>query len=105
MIFDEQLGQTRLAEIGESTITDKHPPKQKSTTYQYRDIYFNMTTPITRLDIVMRIKELRDELEARCKTGMVKMASSDGKPIPTKQLQDEMFSLIYRKSCLDKLDD
>jgi hypothetical protein len=53
----------------------------------------------------MRIKDLRDELEARCKTGMVKMASAVGRPIPTKQLQDEMFSLIYRKSCLDKLDD
>lgn len=81
----------------QSTITDKLPLKQKSTTYQYSDIYFNMN----RLDIEMRIKEIRAELEDRYKKGMVKMADANGRPIPTKLLQDEMFSLIYKKSRLD----
>jgi hypothetical protein len=55
----------------------------------------------TRAEIQARIKELRDELENRHKTGMVKMAADDGKPIETTTLQDEMFKLIYRLSKFD----
>jgi hypothetical protein len=32
---------------------------------------------------------------------MTKMASEDGTPIPSLDLQNEMFSLIYRLSKLD----
>lgn len=53
---------------------------------------------MTRLEIQTRIKEIREELENRYKTGMVKMAAEDGTPISTEKLQSEMFSLIYRLS-------
>jgi len=45
-----------------------------------------------------RVREIRAELENRTKTGMTKMATEDGSPIPTETLQDEMYSLIYRLS-------
>ena len=57
-----------------------------------------MTKFITRFEIQARIREIRAELENRHKTGMVKMASEDGTPISTEDLQNEMFSLIYRLS-------
>ncbi len=53
---------------------------------------------MTRLEIQARIKTIRDELENRHKTGMVKMAKTDGTPISTETLQNEMYSLIYRLS-------
>jgi hypothetical protein len=59
---------------------------------------------MTRLDLRIRIKALKDELENRHKTGISKMASSTGTPIPTLTLQDELFSLIYKLSKMDDLD-
>ena len=53
---------------------------------------------MTRLEIQARVREIRDELENRHKTGLIKMAAEDGTPIPTEKLQNEMFSLIYRLS-------
>lgn len=53
---------------------------------------------MTRLDIQIRIKAIREELENRHKTGLVKMAAEDGTPISTETLQNEMYSLIYRLS-------
>lgn len=53
---------------------------------------------MTRLDIQTRIKEIREELENRHKTGITKMAAEDGTPISTENLQNEMFSLTYRLS-------
>jgi hypothetical protein len=53
---------------------------------------------MTRLEIQVRVKSIRDELENRSKTGMTKMAAEDGSPISTEDLQNEMFSLIYRLS-------
>jgi hypothetical protein len=64
----------------------------------------NAITPqsfMSPLEMQMRVKAIRDELENRHKTGMVKMAASDGTPVPTEKLQNEMFSLIYRLSKLD----
>lgn len=55
----------------------------------------------TRLEIQTRVKAIRDELEARHKTGMVKMAKSDGTPIPTETLQSELYSLIYKLSKME----
>jgi hypothetical protein len=53
---------------------------------------------MSRTEIQTRIREIRAELEARHKTGIVKMASEDGQPIPTETLQNEMFALTYRLS-------
>ena len=54
---------------------------------------------MTRLDIQMRVKALREELETRYKLGTVKTAAVfDGKPASTKELQGELFSLLYRLS-------
>lgn len=53
---------------------------------------------MTRLDIQIRIKALREELEYRHKTGMVKLAKEDGTPISTETLQNELYSLIYKLS-------
>ena len=57
-----------------------------------------MTKFMTRLEMQVRVKELREELEARASTGMVKMASENGDPISSETLQNEMYSLIYRLS-------
>ena len=57
---------------------------------------------MTRLDIQIRIKALREELENRHKTGMTKMAKADGTPISTEDLQNELFSLIYKMSKLNE---
>lgn len=56
---------------------------------------------MSRLDIQVRIRAIREELENRHKTGLVKMASEDGTPVPTENLQNELFSLIYRLSKLE----
>lgn len=53
---------------------------------------------MTRSDMQARVRALKEELETRHKYGTVKMASDDGKPIPVEQLQNELFSLIYRLS-------
>ena len=57
-----------------------------------------MTQFMTRLEIQARIRSIREELENRHKTGMVKMADAQGSPIPTETLQNEMYSLIYKLS-------
>lgn len=53
---------------------------------------------MTRLEMQTRVRTIREELENRNKTGMAKMATDDGAPISTEDLQNEMFSLIYRLS-------
>lgn len=57
---------------------------------------------ISRLEMQIRIKAIREELETRHKYGTIKMAADDGQPLPTEDLQNEMYSLIYRISKLDK---
>ena len=57
---------------------------------------------MTRLEMQVRVKAIREELEARHKYGTVKMAADDGQPIATESLQTEMYSLIYKMSKLDK---
>jgi hypothetical protein len=56
---------------------------------------------MTLTEIQSRIKLLRAELEHRHNYGTVKMASADGKPIPTIDLQNELYSLIYKLSRMD----
>ncbi len=53
---------------------------------------------MTRLEMQTRAKALRTELEDRYKYGTVKIASKDGKPVPTLDLQNELYDLIYRLS-------
>lgn len=54
---------------------------------------------MTRLELQTQIKAIREELETRHKLGTVKIASSfEGNPISTKDLQNELFSLLYRLS-------
>ena len=52
----------------------------------------------TSLDLQIKIKAIREELENRHKYGTVKMANTDGSPISTDFLQKELYSLIYRLS-------
>jgi len=61
----------------------------------------NTVTLMSPLEMQMRVKAIRDELESRHKTGIAKMASTDGTLVPTENLQNEMFSLIYRLSKLE----
>ena len=56
---------------------------------------------MSALEMQMRVKAIRDELENRHKTGLSKMAAADGTPVSTEDLQNEMFSLIYRLSKLE----
>lgn len=56
---------------------------------------------MTRTETQARIRVLREELEARHKHGTVKIADSNGTPVPTKDLQTELYSLIYKLSKLD----
>lgn len=56
---------------------------------------------MTRSDMQARVNALREELEARHKTGNVKIANADGSPVSTLKLQDELYSLIYRLSKRD----
>mgnify|MGYP000747654787 CR=1 FL=1 len=53
---------------------------------------------MTRSEMQSRIRVLREELENRHKYGSIKLAAADGTPIPVKELQDELYSLIYRLS-------
>ena len=53
---------------------------------------------MTRLEMQTRVKVIRTELEDRHKYGTVKIASEDGKPVPTLDLQNELYNLIYRLS-------
>lgn len=61
----------------------------------------NAVTHITPLEMQMRVKAIRDELENRHKTGIAKMAAADGTPVSTEDLQNEMFSLTYKLSKLE----
>jgi hypothetical protein len=54
--------------------------------------------PMTRLALQIKIRNLQEELENRHKTGAVKMAQTNGQPIATEELQNELFSLIYKLS-------
>jgi hypothetical protein len=57
---------------------------------------------MTRLDIQLRVKALREELETRHKQGTVKTAANfDGESASTKELQNELFSLLYRLSKME----
>ncbi len=53
---------------------------------------------MTRTFIQNRIRQLRDELENRYKYGTIKLANIKGEPIPSIQLQNEMYKLIYKLS-------
>jgi hypothetical protein len=53
---------------------------------------------ITRSEMQTRINFLREELENRHKYGTVKIANSDGTPVSTLELQNELYSLIYKLS-------
>ena len=55
---------------------------------------------MTRIELQIRIKAIREELENRVTFGTVKMASADGEPIPSQKLQDELYKLIYKLSKL-----
>lgn len=57
---------------------------------------------MTRLDLQLKIRALREELENRHKLGTVKIASTfEGKPATTKDLQNQLFSLLYHLSKMD----
>jgi hypothetical protein len=56
---------------------------------------------MSRSEIQDRVRLLREELEARHKNGLVKMAGEDGEPIPTEDLQNKLYSLIYRLSKME----
>lgn len=53
---------------------------------------------MTRSEIQARVTALREELETRHKYGTIKMAASDGTPISTEKIQNELYSLIYKLS-------
>jgi hypothetical protein len=55
---------------------------------------------MTRLELQSQIKALREELETRHKTGVVK-TGADGKSISAEKLQAEMYSLIYKLSKME----
>ena len=52
---------------------------------------------MTRTEMQNRINLIRRELEARHKSGVIKL-SSDGLPIPSDKLQKEMYALMYKLS-------
>jgi hypothetical protein len=56
---------------------------------------------MTRLEVQIKIKSIREELEARHKTGVVKSGSEGGIPVPTRELQSQLFSLIYKLSKME----
>lgn len=56
---------------------------------------------MTRTEIQVRIRALREELENRYKYGTVKIAAPDGTPISTEKIQNEMYSLIYKLSKME----
>lgn len=53
---------------------------------------------MTELELRTQIKDLKAELNNRYKHSIVKIADANGVPIPTKELQDKLFSLIYKLS-------
>lgn len=53
---------------------------------------------MTRYETQSRINLIKKELENRHKYNTVKLANSDGKPIPVDKLQSELYSLIYKLS-------
>jgi len=56
---------------------------------------------MTKTEIQTRIRALREELNNRHKYGTVKIANSNGAPIPVEKLQNEMYSLIYKLSKME----
>jgi hypothetical protein len=56
---------------------------------------------MTRNEMHVRAKKLREELETRHKYGTIKIANQDGTPVPTEKLQEELYSIIYRLSKMD----
>lgn len=56
---------------------------------------------MTRLELQTQIRTLREELETRYKTGAVKLAKTDGTPIATQEVQNKLFSLIYKLSKME----
>lgn len=56
---------------------------------------------MTKLEIQARVRVIREELENRHKTGLAKIAGANGESITTEELQNEMYSLIYRLSKFD----
>lgn len=56
---------------------------------------------MTRTEIQVRIRALREELDNRYKYGTVKIADANGAPIPVEKLQNEMYSLIYKLSKME----
>lgn len=55
---------------------------------------------MTRSEMQSRVKVLREELENRHKYGTIKIANKDGIPVSTANLQNELYSLIYKLSKL-----
>ena len=53
---------------------------------------------MTRSGMQSRVRALREELENRHKYGTIKLAKDDGSPISASELQDELYSLIYKLS-------
>lgn len=53
---------------------------------------------MTRSEMQSKIRILRDELENRYKYGTVKLAKEDGVALSSKEIQEEMYSLIYKMS-------
>lgn len=56
---------------------------------------------MTRTEIQTRLRALREELDNRHKYGTVKIADSNGAPIPVETLQNEMYRLIYKLSKME----
>lgn len=59
------------------------------------DIFGSMNN---KTQIKTRIAAIREELENRYKYGTVKIAQADGTPVPTEDLQNEMYNLTYKLS-------
>lgn len=55
---------------------------------------------MNELQLRSEIAKLRAELDNRFKFGTTKIANADGTPVPTEQLQNRMFGLIYKLSRL-----
>jgi hypothetical protein len=53
---------------------------------------------MTELELRTKIKALKAELNDRYKYGTAKIAAADGTPVPTKELQNKLFNLIYKLS-------
>lgn len=56
---------------------------------------------MTRMEMQNRVRMLREELENRYKYGTIKLANEDGTIIDSKNLQSEMYSLIYKLSKIE----